>query len=78
VNDAVVNDAALNNGVVNDAAMNDGAVNDATVEDGAVNDIFVNDTSANDVDRGGEHGDGGASLISGGYRFTCMCGDFVT
>jgi hypothetical protein len=41
-------------------------VNDAEVDDGTVNDISVNDTSANDVVRGGEHGDGGASLIWGG------------
>ena len=41
----------------------DGAVNDAEVDDGTVNDISMNDTSANDVERGGEHGDGGASLI---------------
>jgi hypothetical protein len=33
------------------------------VDDGTVIDISVNDTSANDVEHGGEHGDGGASLI---------------
>ena len=38
-------------------------MNDAEVDNGVVNDISVNDTSANDVERGGEHGDGGASLI---------------